>query len=288
MKTATVYWLVALAVLIIILLGKPSQKAGYSNEKNTLLRAEISQASEDYAKKIPQALLLNQEQHGNALSLRTGEVISSEQIQSWLDNSKKTQQQLAYSMRWLDDTRRQFTESSMGVDRKHYIANSFLVGITPFATENPWLPLYTLANRKTYQLDSEQYQGADVWQNSAQAFANLRGDCEDHAIVLADWLISMGIDARVVLGRYKQGGHAWVVAFMEEEAYILEATSKREVQNWKHYPLASVASHYFPSAMFNRKSFWLKRGSAHAKDYSDSAWEEVSHFEKQKTGDNQS
>lgn len=280
MKISTVNWLVALAILAIVLLESLNQKSHISHGENQQLRTEVLQASDVFAKNIPQSQMLNKEQHGKAKSLRTGEYLSSEQIQQWLANSLKTTQQQSYSMRWLDDTRRQFTESSMGIDRKHYIANSFLVGITPFATNNPWLPLYTLANRKTYQLDSEQYQGADVWQNSAQAFTNLRGDCEDHAIVLADWLISMGIDARVVLGRYKDGGHAWVVAFMQGNAYILEATSKREVQNWKHYPLASIASHYYPTAMFNRTSFWLKRDSAHAKDYSDSAWEEVSHFEK--------
>ena len=58
-------------------------------------------------------------------------------------------------------------------------------------------PLYTLAQRKRYQLDAKQYAGrSEVWQTSRQAFFYPRGDCEDHAIALADWLIEMGEDAR--------------------------------------------------------------------------------------------
>lgn len=284
MKTATVYWLVMVAVLIIILFDKSGGNRD-ATRQSSRLRAEVLMEAEGYAKVIPQALMLNDEQQGKAISSRTGETLTSEYIQQWISKSGKHPQQQAYSFIWNDKTKQPFTESSMGLDRKHYIANSFLVGIQPFETGNPWLPLYALANRKTYQLDSEQYQGADVWQNSAQAFKYLRGDCEDHAIVLADWLISMGIDARVVLGRYKEGGHAWVVAFLHGEAYLLEATSKREVQDWKHYPLASVTQHYYPTAMFNRTRFWVKRASAHSRDYSQSAWEEASRFEKPQVKD---
>lgn len=273
MKTATVYWLVMLAIFAIIVLDKP-------DKADSPMRVEVLQNAEKFATQIPQSQLLNHNQHGKAVSTQTGYSLSSQQIQAWFKQSRKSPLQLAYSRWWLDDSKQTFTESSMALDRKHYIANSFLVGIQPFTTENPWLPLYTLANRKSYQYDSEQYSGADVWQNSAQAFKYLRGDCEDHAIVLADWLISMGIDARVVLGRYKEGGHAWVVAFMEGEAYILEATSKRDVQNWKHYPLASVASHYYPTAMFNRTTFWMKHESTDHRDYSDTTWEAVSTFER--------
>lgn len=276
MKTTSVYWLVAFALLIIVVLDQPNN----SDFMDSALRTDVRQAASEYAAQIPQSQLLNHKQHGKAVSMTSGKTITSQQIQAWFERENKTPQEQAYSMWWIDEDKRPFTESSMALDRKHYIANSFLVGIKPFATENPWLPLYTLANRKSYQFDHEQYNGADVWQNSAQAFKYLRGDCEDHAIVLADWLISMGVDARVVLGRYKDGGHAWVVAFMNGEAYILEATSKREVQNWKHYPLASVASYYFPTAMFNRKTFWIKHESSHAKDYSDSAWKVASTFEK--------
>ena len=158
--------------------------------------------------------------------------------------------------------------------------NSYLVGIRPFAVENPWLPLYVIAKTKTYQLDSEQYKTPELWQNSAQAFMLPRGDCEDHALALADWLISEGVDAKVVIGKYKQGGHAWVVASQNNKIYLLEATTKRVRKNWNHYPLASLSQHYYPELMFNRNEFWQNTGAKATKDYQGVHWKKRSIFKK--------
>ena len=72
----------------------------------------------------------------------------------------------------------------------------------------------------------------EIWQNSRQAYLHTRGDCEDHAIILADWLIALGHDARVVLGNHRGGGHAWVVLFQDGREMILEATSKKANQGY--------------------------------------------------------
>jgi hypothetical protein len=115
----------------------------------------------------------------------------------------------------------------------------------------------------------------DVWQTSKQAYYWLRGDCEDHAILLADWLIEMGYNARVVLGKYKKNGHAWVVLFYDQKTYIIEATNK---QNRRNYPLANKLPNYKPAFMFNRDFFWKNTGTVLTTIYDNPKWKKVSSF----------
>lgn len=170
------------------------------------------------------------------------------------------------------------TAMAMGTDHEHHIVNSYLVGYQPFQVGSFWQPLYILSRRKQYQYDKLNYPGYDdIWQNSRQAFFYTRGDCEDHAIVLADWLIGMGEDARVVVGHWRNEAHAWVVLMRDGESYILEATQKSGLKN-KHYPLASLEPDYHPQYMFNRQQFWRNQGSNLTTLYSGRQWQEVSHY----------
>ena len=165
------------------------------------------------------------------------------------------------------------TVTAKGVDRQHHFVNAYLEGFQPFRTEQLWVPLYTIAHKLEYQRDHVQYPGSnEIWQSSRQAFYNTRGDCEDHALVLADWLISMGYDARVVLGDFNGEGHAWVVVFHEGREFLLEATSKRKKMDWNLYPLASLQTDYQPEYMFNRRFFWTNQGSAYTTSYSGGQW----------------
>ncbi len=173
------------------------------------------------------------------------------------------------------------TVTAIGVDRQHHFVNAYLEGFQPFRTEQIWVPLYTIAHKLVYQRDHVQYPGLqDVWQSSRQAFYNTRGDCEDHALILADWLISMGYDARVVLGRAMREGHAWVVVFHEGKEFLLEATSKRKKVNWSLYPLASLQTDYQPEHMFNRRFFWTNQGSAFTTRYSGYQWLRQSRYKR--------
>ncbi len=176
----------------------------------------------------------------------------------------------------------QATASAMGVDRAHHIVNAYLVGFMPFATDNLWVPLLTLAQRKRYQYDHLQYWGAqDVWQTSAQAFVRTRGDCEDHALALADWLIGLGEDARVVVGHHRNTGHAWVVLFKQGQEYLFEATQKQGLQAQLKYPLAALMTDYRPRFMFNRDSFWTNTGSSYTTSYGSKAWVRKSRYRPQ-------
>jgi len=169
--------------------------------------------------------------------------------------------------------------SAFGTDYLHHFVNHYLVGYAPFTTDNLWMPHYTISMRLKYQLDADQYGGfKEVWQNSKESFYNTRGDCEDHAIALTDWLIEMGMDARVVLGSFKNDGHAWVVVFLEGGVFLLESTSKQKNRNWQHYPLARFESDYHPKYMFNRDYFWLNTGNVYTTHYEGSSWVKKSRF----------
>ena len=114
--------------------------------------------------------------------------------------------------------------------------------------------------------------------NSKEAFVNTRGDCEDHALALTDWLIEMNVDARVVLGSYKNEGHAWVVVFLDNSVFLLESTSKLKSRSWRHYPLAKFETDYHPKYMFNRDYFWLNTGSIYTTRYDGNNWVKRSRF----------
>jgi hypothetical protein len=169
--------------------------------------------------------------------------------------------------------------SAQGVNRSQFLVNAFLEGYQPFTVENVMMPLYVLAQRKAYMLDSLQYSGREeVWQSSREAFLLPRGDCEDHALALADWLIEMNEDARVVLGDMDGNGHAWVVLFKNGKEYLLEATRKNRLERNKPYPLAKLYPDYHPTFMFNRHGFWMNSGSKYTTDYSGKHWEHTSEY----------
>lgn len=266
-----------LALCIAVVAGGYREKLAQSPlvDKDALLFQQVQQSIHQ----MPVELTSNKHQKGTTTFLANNRVISEDWLHQYLkkNNLKSTN---SSSFVWYDDNKNTATMSAMGIDWQHHFVNSYLVGIRPFAVENPWLPLYVIAKTKTYQLDSEQYNTSELWQNSAQAFMLPRGDCEDHAIALADWLISEEIDARVVVGEYKEGGHAWVVAYRNGQAYLLEATQKRVRKTWNHYPLATVAQHYYPKYMFNRRDFWVNTGPTTTKNYQGSHWVKRSTFKK--------
>ena len=172
-----------------------------------------------------------------------------------------------------------YTMSAQGIDKLQYLVNNYLEGYQPFEVENVMLPLYALSQRKSYLLDSKQYSGReDVWQSSRQAFYYPRGDCEDHAVVLADWLIEMGEDARVVVVDMDGGGHDWVVLFKEGKEFLLEATKKVGLSRNKPYPLAMLYPGYHPKYMFNREHFWENTGSKLTTQYSTDKWQKKSRY----------
>jgi hypothetical protein len=122
-----------------------------------------------------------------------------------------------------------------------------------------------LARTVRYEYDKTIHAGRDeVWQCGEETLHLKQGDCEDHAILLLDWLVSEGYEARVALGDVTGtsfgdggGGHAWVVLRLDGVEYHMEATAKnaeplapvRDVQSvWPDH--AYVADYQFDHADF--------------------------------------
>ena len=192
-----------------------------------------------------------------------------------------------YSYLWNAQDGSILAMSAVGLDGQPYFANSFLLGFVPFKTTNAWQPLALLSMRKTYMFDHDQYGAlyVDVWQNSKQAYAHSHGDCEDHALLLTDWLIGLGFDARVVVGETSAGeGHAWVILFTDSGDYVLEATSKRAPKSINDFLRVERAIHYYPQIQFNRESLWENTGSVLTTNYKDSKWKLRSRFARDVSG----
>ncbi|MFT3931837.1 MAG: transglutaminase-like domain-containing protein [Spongiibacteraceae bacterium] len=164
-------------------------------------------------------------------------------------------------------------------NRSLHFPSAYLLGRTPYKVTERWMPLYVISERIHYQLDDEQFPGREeVWLTTMQTWKKAHGDCEDHAILLADWLIEMGLDARVVLGTHGDNGHAWVIVFHDGDEYLLEATRKRFLERWASYSLASMLPQYHPEMMFNRDDLWVNSGSKLTTSYSGKQWKKALHF----------
>lgn len=253
-------------------------------DKTSPFDIELFQKAQLAQQKVSSKLSTNKYQNGHVKALTENYILEESLVNKRVNESTNLRAQRAsYLLQWEDSLKNVISLTALGMDWKHHFANSFLVGIRPFAVENKWLPLYTISKIKTYELDNVQHKVPEMWQNSAQAYMLPRGDCEDHAIILADWLISEGVDARVVGGKYKTSGHAWVVAIMNDQEFILEATSKRVGKSWNHYPLASLAQHYSPTFMFNRTQFWVNENTQITDKYRGIHWKQTSTFIKSKS-----
>ena len=268
MKTA-----VLLFLIVIILLIGPHLYTEWKYDRPIKLQIESSL----------EALDMNQnqsvEQAGYVKVNGVKKYFTEFDLQRILRNQKKNHGKISYIWQWHGVPHA--TISAQGLDHLHHFANSYLIGFKPFKTESVWVPLYTLALRKHFELDHIQYSGLDeIWQNSRQAYYYTRGDCEDHSIILADWLINMGLDARVVLGKLKGHGHAWVILLIDGKEYLLEATDKRKRRSLNNFQLARIVRGYAPIYQFNRDQFWFNAGNSLTTQYSGKHWILKSRFVK--------
>ena len=118
-------------------------------------------------------------------------------------------------------------------------------------------------DRVRYAKDLNGVRGnLDTWQLARETWDYKNGDCEDSSILLADWLIARGFDARVVIGTTDKGeGHSWCVVALEGTAYILETTGARP--DLKNPPFAAnLSKRYVPRFQFNRNSVFYRRDNS--------------------------
>jgi predicted transglutaminase-like cysteine proteinase len=143
--------------------------------------------------------------------------------------------------------------------------NEFLTGYAPPARfrkgqsrlEELMTIWQAVARQCRYTKDSGT-DNNDAWQTGLETQVMGKGDCEDTSILLADWLLSRGFQARVALGRYaERGGHAWVVVRLDEKDYLLEST---EGASHATAPplLSDLGSRYVPEVLFDREAFYTR------------------------------
>jgi|GEM_PF-925196 len=267
-------WLLPACIGIALLAPEILRIAGEAARETRAVEQQVSDAAN---RQFGADAERRDRQRGVVRVTGTSRPLPEETIQQIV--AKRSLEDSAYVSVWNWQGIPQVTASARGLDKKHHFANSYLVGFRPFKTKQLWVPLYTLAIRKEYQYDHLQYAGlADIWQTSRQAFYQKRGDCEDHALLLADWLIELGVDARVAMGTHKGQGHAWVVAIVDDREYLLEATSKRRLSSWQALPLAELAEDYEVEFQFNRHFFWARKDARPTRKYRGSHWIKKSQF----------
>ncbi len=80
-----------------------------------------------------------------------------------------------------------------------------------------------------YVSDKEQFGQNDYWQPPEEFEKGKKGDCEDFALWTWRQLLSLGYDARFVVGscgRYGSG-HAWIEYFHDGKCYLVESLASR-------------------------------------------------------------
>jgi hypothetical protein len=274
--------LITAALVVAVLLSEP-EDSGFDRQRTATLewerQAQLLEAKLDARRLSALEMLakadLGHALHGSIELFPSGRRVTDAQLTRLLKVGAEPNAMITYNLHGVQNA----AATAMGIDQHHYVVNAFLEGYQPFAVENPWVPWYVIAKHKQYMYDHVQYAGRlDVWQTSRQAFLAPRGDCEDHAILLADWLISMGYDAWVAVGYANDEGHAWVVVFDQEREYLLEATQKNGVRDRLQLPLASLQTGYRPTMLFNREEFRVNTGSEFTVAYRSPSWSKRSRF----------
>ncbi|BBM01592.1 transglutaminase domain-containing protein [Microbulbifer sp. GL-2] len=271
-------WVIPLLIVsVLLMLPEVLRNTIQIQSEDNSVEKALGSTNRGYGAGNTNANLEQDRQYGVVRVSGTSHPLAEETIQRVV--AKRSLEESAHVSIWNWQGLEAVTASARGLDQQHHFANSYLVGFKPFKTRQLWVPLYTLAMNKEYQYDHQQYAGlSDIWQTSRQAYYQKRGDCEDHAILLADWLIELGVDARVALGTHNGQGHAWVVAIVDGREYLLEATSKRRQTSWQAMPLAALAEGYEVEFQFNRNFFWAKKSTASTRKYRGSHWIKKSQF----------
>ena len=131
-----------------------------------------------------------------------------------------------------------------------------------------------VADRCTYVFDAERIAGGDAWQDPSETYKLGGGDCEDTSLLLADMLISAGIEARMAIGLVKGGGHAWVAAKADGKEYLLESTIPSLGDGDRPAYVEEDAFDYMPLFLVDRGGIYVKRRNGWTGDYfSSGVWD---------------
>jgi len=158
-------------------------------------------------------------------------------------------------------------------NKQLFFTNGFFLSYAPFIPSN----IFNISSHlsKHYKHSIKKFKPFIYMQTSKEAYRSRNANAEENALVMADWLIRLGYDARVVVGTFKNKPHAWVVMKNMQNYYILDATNRG---NRKHYPLAATLPNYHPRYMYNQKYIWKNKGSSFTTRYDSANWEKKYKF----------
>jgi hypothetical protein len=170
----------------------------------------------------------------------------------------------------------------------HYVTE-FLTGNAPPIQYPPGqskleelMTIWRAETGRCRYLSDGSYEDNENWQTSNETYERRRGECEDLAILLADWLLTRGFQARVVIGSHPaaqdaQDAYAWVVVRLDGKDYLLESTEFP--LNLQSPPLLSEAgSRYVPELSFDRQAIFVPKqpGAASNGDFwGNDTWQRV-------------
>ncbi|MCB1088980.1 MAG: transglutaminase family protein [Verrucomicrobiae bacterium] len=136
-----------------------------------------------------------------------------------------------------------------------YLENFRLpVAVTPTtkSAESLMIAIWqTVLNHCDYEYDKSGLNKSEAWRFPSETWRDAKGDCEDTSLLLADTLNSAGIDARVAVGwNIHIGQHAWCVARIGDQQWILESTLRlKKGQTPKPVPVVKGAEEYQPEQL---------------------------------------
>lgn len=109
-----------------------------------------------------------------------------------------------------------------------------------------------------YRSDAKVHFGqSEAWQPSFITWLLKTGDCEDTAILLADWLRSAPCTARAVAGDHLGSGHAWVVCWDKSSQFLIESTAPGPSRRVPPYA-SLLGAMYAPRLQFDARTVWFR------------------------------
>ncbi|MBL9116890.1 MAG: hypothetical protein JNJ83_17930 [Verrucomicrobiaceae bacterium] len=172
----------------------------------------------------------------------------------------------------------------------HYV-NDFLVGFEPPARFRDglnrmeemlqiWRGVFQTCEYKS-DSGSDKKLDRDAWQTGPETLNRGVGDCDDTSVLLADWLISRGFNARVALGEAMGEGHAWVVVQNDGHTYLLESTSEPPETADQIGTVSEFAGKYVPEILFDRDAcyFWKNGKEPFDNNYFSQKWQRLAQGE---------
>ncbi len=111
-----------------------------------------------------------------------------------------------------------------------------------------------------YEHDRPGDRHGEAWKRPSETWREAAGDCEDTSLLLADALISAGIEARVAVGwNVHIGQHAWCVARIGDRQWVLESTLQlKDGVTPEPRPVAEAATEYQPEQIFDPERLYFR------------------------------